>query len=301
MKKLFLALCLQSLLLTSAHAGLKTRITKVITPENTTEAYEVLVAKDRTIFTVNASETKLIEELIDAQDFNSVVELEATEDNVLISLKVIEQGDDVLDFYPSQDLHPMSGYTPSNVASYDMAVELFQELKEGGKWMSQCFNRAHLWARQMDMTHGVKSMKILIYYTSRFRKEIGGKWWFHIAPMIDVNGQYYVMDKEFTRNPVTDVEWEKIFTKKMEAKGIYGYRCKVIKNVSEYYEDYNQNNEYCNIQITSMYHWEPNDIAKLEKNGEKRTEFINWELRAAAKNVFWMWSWKKVYKWLKVQ
>ena len=147
--------------------------------------------------------------------------------------------------------------------------------------------------------HGTKSMKILIYYTKRFRQEIGGKWWFHIAPMISVEGEHYVMDKEFTRGPVTDVEWEQIFTKKMEEKGVHGYRCKVIQNIKEYYEEYNQNNEYCNIQVTSMYYWEPNDMSRLDKTGQQKTEFINWELKTAAKNVFW--KWRKVFREIKVK
>jgi hypothetical protein len=143
----------------------------------------------------------------------------------------------------------------------------------------------------------VKSMKILIYYTKKYRREIDGKWWFHIAPMIDINGQNFVMDREFTNKPITDTQWEKIFTKKMEAKGVFGYRCKVIKNIKEYYNNYNQQNEYCNIQVTSMYYWEPNDMSKLDKTGVQQTKFENWKLKSAAKEVFF--GWRKVYREIK--
>ncbi|MAZ50023.1 MAG: hypothetical protein CME65_15785 [Halobacteriovoraceae bacterium] len=300
MKTLLITLSLQTLLLANAHAGLKTRILKVISPETSTDAFEVLVAKDRQIFTVNPSQAELLEELRRAEELNSVVELTGNEDNELLSLELIEEGDNVLDFYPSEGLHPMTNYTPSNIDGVDRATELFNELAEGSRWMSQCFNRAHLWSRQLDKEHGVKSMKILIYYTKRFRNEIGGKWWFHIAPMVDVNGEHYVLDKEFTRAPVTEENWEHIFTRKMEEKGIYGYRCKVIQNISEYYDDYNQNNEYCNIQITSMYYWEPNDMSRLERTGEQKTEYLNRELRIAAKNVYWRWRWKRAFNRVKV-
>ena len=171
MKTLLITLSLQTLLFANAHAELKTRILKVISPETATESFEVLVAKDRQIFTVNPSQVELLEELRRAEELNSVVELTGNDDNELLSLELIEEGDNVLDFYPTEGLHPMTNYTPSNVDGVDRATELFNELAEGGRWMSQCFNRAHLWSRQLDKEHGVKSMKILIYYTKRFRNE----------------------------------------------------------------------------------------------------------------------------------
>ena len=135
---------------------------------------------------------------------------------------------------------------------------MFGKLKDRTKSFTQCFNRAHIWARQMHKDYAVKSQKILIYYTKKYRAEVDGKWWFHIAPMITVNEDKYVMDREFTNAPTTDANWEAIFTKKMKSKGIgpADYRCGKIKNISEYYADANP--DYCNIQHTSMYYWEPN-------------------------------------------
>ena len=284
------------MLSTIAQAEIKTRILHVNTPEIAGEFYEVLTAKNKEILKVDPSNDELLNDLLHASDFNSVVEINS-EDGLITSLEIIEDGDDVLDFYTTDEVHPMTNYTPSNVESFDKAVELFSTLKKRTKWFTQCFNRAHVWAKQMYDSDKVESMKILIYYTKKYRREIKGKWWFHIAPMIDVNGTYYVMDKEFTKKPVTDKEWESIFTKKMKKKGIEGYRCKVIKNISEYYDKYNQENEYCNIQITSMYYWEPNDMSRLEKSGEQKTHFINRELRSAAREVFW--GWRKVYNQIK--
>lgn len=279
-------------------ANTQTRILHIDAPSSIDEQYQVLIAKTREVFLVSPHNKELVEKLYQAEELNSVVDLKI-EDNQILSLEIKEEGDDILDFYPDDSLHPMTNYTPSNVDSMEIAKEMFQSLKKRTKWFTQCFNRAHVWAKQMYDSHQVKSMKILIYYTKKFRREIDGKWWFHIAPMIDVNGQYYVMDKEFTRGPVTDVKWEKIFTRKMENKGIYGYRCKVIQNIKEYYDRYNQENEYCNIQITSMYYWEPNDMSRLDKTGKQKTKFLNWELRAAAKEVFW--KWRKIYKQIKVK
>lgn len=281
-----------------AFAGTKTRILHVSMPEHSGDTYEVLVAKNKSTLQLLPSNQELVKKVLHAEEFNSVVDLELN-GNIISSLTVLEEGDNLLDFYPDEGLHPMTGYTPSNVDSMELAELLFKSLKKRTKWFTQCFNRAHVWAKQMYDSHQVKSMKILIYYTKKYRREIDGKWWFHIAPMIDVNGTYYVMDKEFTRKPVTDSEWESIFKRKMEAKGIYGYRCKVIQNIKEYYDDYNQKNEYCNIQVTSMYYWEPNDMSRLDKTGKQKSEFLNRELRIATKEIFW--KWRKVYNQIKVR
>ena len=130
----------------------------------------------------------------------------------------------------------------------------------------------------------------------KYRKEVSKKWWFHIAPMVDVNGEYFVMDREFTRKPITDKNWEQIFTQKI---GKPSYRCKQIDNIQEYYDDTNTNNEYCNIQHTSMYYWEPNDMSRLDKTGKRKTDWVNWELRVASKEAFK--KWRKVFEKRKIK
>ena len=283
-------------LTTAAFAGIKTRILHVDEPEVMGESYEVLVAKNRLALKVSPNQTLLIEKILKAEELNSVVELE-TEEDTLLSLTVIEEGDDVRDFYPSDEVHPMMNYTPSNVESLEVAEQMFNYLKKRTKWFTECFNRAHIWSKQMYDRNNVDSMKVFIFYTKKYRREIKGKWWFHVAPMIDINGEYYVMDKEFTQEPARFKNWEHIFTKKMEAKGINGYRCSVIRNIKEYYDTYNQNNEYCNILITSMHYWMPLDMSNLDRKGIQQTEWSNRDLRSAAKEVFW--GWKQVYKEIK--
>lgn len=297
MKTKLMTLALSTIVATSTVASEETRILHIASPDSALDSFEVLT-NNREALKVSPNNTELVDKLFEAKELNSIVEFESSDSN-LTSLKVLEQGDADSNLYPeNEELHPMTNYSASNVSSLELAQEMFSDLKDGGRWFSQCYNRAHVWAKQMYDKYDTKSMKILIYYTKKFRQEIGGKWWFHIAPMINVEGQRYVMDREFTRGPVTDEKWEQIFTKKMAEKGITGYRCKVIKNIKEYYDEYNQNNEYCNIQVTSMYYWEPNDMSRLDKTGEQKTEFLNWELKRAAKNMFW--KWKKQYKRIKV-
>lgn len=297
MKTTLLALT-TSLLLSQTVFAEPTRILHINSPEMIDENYEVLTSGSREVIEVNSNNLELIEKLYDAADANNTVELKYL-NNELADLETLatENSDDYLD--ETQELHPMMNYTPTNLDSEELVTEMFQSLNNRTKWFSQCFNRAHIWAKSMYDNYAVKSMKILIYYTKRYRREINKKWWFHIAPMVQIGDKRLVLDREFTRKPVTDEQWEKIFTKKMEEKGIYGHRCKVIKNIKEYYDKHNQENEFCNIQVTSMYYWEPNDMSRLDKKGTQKTDWVNWELRAASKEAFK--KWRKVYKKVKVQ
>lgn len=236
------------------------------------------------VFELPVNQAELVGKLQTAQKYGFQVTLETNGDTI-VNVNVDYR------FDQGQALTPMTGYEPSNVATYEYANAIFKGLYRKHKWFNQCFNRAHIWAKQMYDQHNVKSMKVLIYYTRKYRKEVDKKWWFHIAPVVTINGSLYVMDREFTRKPITVDEWEKVFTVKIKDKN---YRCKLIDNIAEYYDETNMRTEYCNIQFASMYYWEPNDMSKLDKTGEVKDRWVNWELRAAAKEAFW--SWKTIYR-----
>lgn len=298
MKKIYTLLLMTSF---AATAGINTHVVHMENGLNNADT-EVFVSYDGRVFNLEADREDLREKLEYARENNLEVELEV-EDSMVLHPDTVERIEDVQiieEITPELQesdalLTPMTGYNPSNVESYEKANEIFLSLNDSTKWFSQCFNRAHIWAKEMFDNYGVHSMKILIYYTKRYRREVSKKWWFHIAPMVSVNGDFYVMDREFTRNPVSDTEWEQIFTKKM---GDTDYRCKKIDNIKEFYNEENTNNEFCNIQHTSMYYWEPNDMSRLDKTGAEKTTWVNWELRVAAKEAFR--KWRKVYSELKV-
>lgn len=247
----------------------------------------VTTADSNLEYEVDKSNEILLGKLKTAKKYKYPVEL-TLDNQIITSLKIDYR---VRDNYLRT---AMSDYEPSNIASYEKAEQIFNGLYRKHKWFNQCFNRAHIWAKQMYNQHNVNSMKVLIYYTKKYRAEVSKKWWFHIAPVVSVNGELYVMDREFTRRPQTVDQWEDIFTAKIKDQS---YRCKVIDNIAEYYDKRNMEQEYCNIQFVSMYYWEPNDMSNLDKTGEEKHQWVNWELRSAAKEAFW--SWRKIYKELK--
>ncbi|MEX0799066.1 MAG: protein-glutamine glutaminase family protein [Bacteriovoracaceae bacterium] len=279
-----------------AHAGVVTKIFKVEAPENKSENYHVLALHNGQVFEVDRKNPQLVHKLQRAAQERAAVELELESNLPLKSEYAIEQiVDAVLLPTPVNPDSPALGlseeFTPTNIKNLAKAKQMFSELLPANKWGDQCFNRAHIWNRQMHKDHRVKSEKIFIFYTRKYRREINGKWWFHTAPMITLQGQKTVMDKEFTNGPLSTADWEKIFNVPMQRDG---YRCKFIEGISEYYNESNDQSEYCNIQYSSMYYWEPSELEDLEEEGLEKTKWVDWEIRLAAKAIFW--SWKSVYQ-----
>jgi hypothetical protein len=136
----------------------------------------------------------------------------------------------------------------------------------------------------MHKNFGVNSLKVLVYYSRRYRREIkNSKWWFHISPVVKVEDELYAMDREFRRKPETVKDWQNYFTKTIPDKS---YDCKQITHYSEFKNSYDDYSEWCFTQLTSMYYWGPNTIDRLEKKGIQMTEFSNSILQKAAKEAF---------------
>ncbi len=301
-------LLILSLISMSALAGIKTNIIQLEEGTSNTDNTDVLVSWNGRVFEVNPMNTGLVAKLKKAQNENLEVELEiesgiefevTDEVEEITAVKLLNKNKNI-DPTENLSVDPMLDYTPTDLSSYEEANNVFQSLEEDHKNRSQCYNRAYIWSKRMDDRFGIKSMKIFIFYTKRYREEVSKKWWYHVAPMVSVAGEFMVMDREFTRTPKSAEAWEKVFTKKMERKtGIKNYRCLKMNNINAYYESNNYNNEFCNIQYANMYFWGPNDLKAAARKGTMQTKWVNSKLRYASKEAFK--KWRKVYESVKVQ
>lgn len=259
---------------------------------------DVLVSYDGRIFKVDREDTKTIEALKVAREVGSQVEVDLAtnfvsnkilnEIETIESVKLVSQNSSVS--YESETvlnpISPLNNYIPTDLGTYEKAEKIFNTLSSAGKRQrkSQCFNRAYVWSKHMNKRFGVKSLKVLIYYSKRYRKEIrGSRWWFHIAPVVKAGSELYAMDREFLRKPYTVKEWQNYFTKKIPNEE---YDCKMITHYSEFKNDYRNYSEWCFTQLTSMYYWEPNDIQRVEQEGKEMTSFSNRILKIATKEAF---------------
>ncbi len=290
------------LFIMSAHASITTKIAKIYPPDEFNPNYEILAYYDGRVFEVSPDNLEVLETLKTARMFDSSVDIE-TGSNYLIMDK------DAPEMITAANLNSSStpesflesstyeSFEPSEVEDMDKATEMFNHLYKRTRNKTECFNRAHIWNRQLDKSFGVKSEKIFIFYTRKYRRAYRRwKWWFHTAPLIRVDGNPIVMDREFTTNPVTAESWEWQFSAPNREDETH--RCNQIDEMSEYYDRYNANNNYCNTLIAPMYYWEPSELKKRESQNRYKTEWVNWEIRLAARDVYG--RWRDVYEELMV-
>lgn len=89
---------------------------------------------------------------------------------------------------------------------------------------SICSNRAHMWANDFKRDYDLDTGKIFMFFT---KKEDTGlrlrTWWYHVSPVINENGQIWVMDAgfgSFIKSPLTIGDWLKKFAHTSDCKEI---------------------------------------------------------------------------------
>ena len=177
---------------------------------------------------------------------------------------------------PYSSLKTLAQYQPSLFASEESALAAYKLLPtEIFRDKSQCYQRAHVWAHLLDEQFGIKSMKVYLYFTDRYRREFDYSWYFHTAPIIptlmkDGTIQDLVFDPTFTSTPhgeetanysdkpIPISEWVHYF--------IYPKaECKTVDNYADFEE--NQDAYYCYIMKAPMYNFNPNNF-KFDSQGK---------------------------------
>lgn len=133
---------------------------------------------------------------------------------------------------------------------------------------SICSNRALMWAYDFKRKHDVDSAKIFLFYTSR-TGEIGNKtWWYHVAPMVNENGNLWVVDAGFPgsiRGPQTKEEWLQKFVGSTNCKAIKSADTDLIERMfwmQAYPERTSHGTFDCYYRIVPGTLWTPNSVAQ---------------------------------------
>lgn len=222
---------------------------------------------------LNSSNTQL-----NADDF---IEAKLSNDGDLLSFKKLEQPVKLKNseafFFPDEP--PV--FEPTVVASLDEAMSIFNRSNSYYKRISECTDRAHVWAHDEFKKTGTKSKKVFIFFTKSYIDSVRFKWWFHVAPMYSVQTpagvQELVMDYRFTDRPMTVKEWTEQF--------VYTKRdCKVTTKFSEY--DVNPQTENCYLIFESMHYKTPGEIHAQETSNRFKTTTSESELKAAFNYAF---------------
>jgi len=172
-------------------------------------------------------------------------------------------------------------YQPSVLNSINDASILFKTMRRNWQHSSQYYNRAHVWAFEAFEQSKLKSMKLFMFFTSKYIREYRFKWWFHVSPMTYVrsNGQTraVVLDRKFSAKPLSLKSWSDIF--------VYSRKeCPIIEKYSDY-ENYQRSEDCYHIPV-SMYFWQPRDIKRLEESGYQKESFFKSEINWAYKEAF---------------
>ncbi len=165
---------------------------------------------------------------------------------------------------PYSELKSLTGYAPSLLASEASALSVYRLLPTDiFKPSSMCYERAHFWSHGLDQHYSIKSMKVYLFFTQRYKREFDYSWTYHTAPIIptvmsDGSIEDLVFDPTFTsaprgaktelydNKPVTVETWTRYFI-------FPDVECKTTDNYQEVLD--NQEAYYCYIMKAPMYNY----------------------------------------------
>lgn len=184
-----------------------------------------------------------------------------------------------LSFLPEPATPP--AFEPTVVPSMEGAWKIFNRSNANYKRISECSDRAHVWAHDEFKFSGTKSMKAFVFFTASYINSVRFKWWFHVAPMYKVSTQAglqeLVMDFRYTNRPMTIKEWTDQF--------VYTKRpCKMTTKFSEY--DVNPQTENCYMIIESMHYKIPGELHDQELSGRYKSVTTDSEIKASYRFAF---------------
>lgn len=144
---------------------------------------------------------------------------------------------------------------------------------------SECSNRALMWGHDFKRHKNLDTAKIFLFYTAKSGHHGNMQWWFHVSPMVNENGKFWVMDAGFpsrVKSPLAVKDWLKEFTGKNSV-------CKEIKPGEEDLVErmfsghsFPENTRYgkydCYYKFAPAPYWTPEALAKhlLGRDAEGR-------------------------------
>ncbi len=262
------------------------RVFDIIEPETKKENYLALLDDGRVV-EILPKNTHAIEELYTAKAQGLEAKLKYTalgtikgmlgKREIISSVELLSNSDSntVLNEIPT----PTQNYSFTTISDMKRAENLFETMRTDARRRSQCYNRAHVWAYELDRYHSLKTRKIFIFFTRKYIRQYNYDWWFHVAPLTSVAGQTedVVFDREFSNKPQLQTDWKNDYMKNKA-------NCPEVQFFTHYYE--NQEKEHCYLIKTSMYYWQPFEIENLETGGPEKKNWVSSEVEAAYRRGF---------------
>ena len=293
--KLFLLLIFSLFCQYTIAATEVTKILMIDEPVNSEEPY-LLLAESGEAFELDQDNLDDIEKAVESTEKNLIVELVLNQNSETNDLLEIRNSVKQINILPNQNpvdtvsnikalkrntIAPIMNSYITNFTSAKRVSSLFNNVMtvKNMRKKSQCYNRAHVWSWQLNKYYEngrkIQPGKIWIYFTRKYKRVYGHKWWFHVAPYVKLNDKEYVLDKRFFDKPVTPGKWANKFMKKLKRDA----NCTTVDRYSQYKA--NQDYRYCIFMKSSVFYWQPQHLRKAESNGTEKEYWIKREVRRA--------------------
>lgn len=228
---------------------------------------------------LDGSQKSLIDDIEESQQRGDTVEISLDQKLNVLSVQTVA---------PERVEPTEEETTPDEIMSYDPSIvslataqSTFTGMRRDYQNESQCYNRAHIWTYEAFNRTGIKSNKLFLFFTSRYIRNYRYHWWFHVAPMVYVDGSaqssWRVLDRRYTAGPLSTKTWTNIFMKNRAT-------CPVVYRYSSYRN--HQQSKDCYLIPTSMYFWQPRDIERQERTGYVKTQYYSSEIGHAYWEAF---------------
>ncbi len=172
----------------------------------------------------------------------------------------------------AQDIYlPDYHYTVTDVARRGLSKEqVFAGLNRSFLRLdnSICSNRALVWAHDMKHRMNLDTAKIFLFYTEKTGEASDKTWWYHVAPMVNENGQLWVVDAGFRRfvpRPMTAREWLKKFAGSENCKELTTDDEDLVERMfraSRFPSRTRHGTFDCYYRIASAPFWTPSTVAR---------------------------------------
>ena len=184
---------------------------------------------------------------------------------------------------PEGHLKPMDNFSVTRI-SQAQANGLFRSMRNDLRGGSECYNRAHVWSWEIYNKNRYNTGKMFLFFTRRYINEYRYKWWFHVAPFINVSGQsqHVVLDRQYFASPRVMHSWTDAFMKN-------NANCPVLTRYSSYSRRQYEN--YCYLIPASMYYWQPWNLDYLERYHQRRSTFYQRDINHAYRDARGWWPW----------
>lgn len=241
------------------------------------DSREVMVKTDGgEVLWVKPENIDIVQLLKEASLEKFFVQVETDEDNFIFSaLKVAAKSSD--GEYEWELAPNKLKYTPTVFTSVQSLKDAFLTMRRDSRRKSQCYDRAYVWGYDLWEKRAVNSMKLFLFFTNKYIREYRYKWWFHVSPMSYVDEQEYVIDRLFTKGPLTPQRWTNIFMRNNAV-------CKTVESYFDYFKD--DPTESCFLIRATMYYLGPNALKRRDQ-GYELTEWNTRTLRSSRRRGFY--------------